>query len=84
VANGEPTKAGQVVQNTILGILAVAFTAWSGVVWQASRDIAERLDTMNSRLQAYQVENERRITTVEQQVNWAEECCARLLERVQR
>lgn len=49
----------------MLGVLAVAFLAWAGVVWGASKQLAEKFDNMRKDFHAYSLSMERRITEME-------------------
>lgn len=49
----------------MLGLLAVAFTAWAGVVWQGLRKISDKFDMLKQGLMDHLIKIERRLTSLE-------------------
>lgn len=49
----------------MIGILAIAFVAWAGVVWRASKLLSEKFDAMRADFHAYSIRVEHRITCLE-------------------
>lgn len=56
------------IQEALLGILAVAFLAWAGVVWKASKTLSEKFDNMRREFHEYTITMEHRITEVESMI----------------
>lgn len=54
------------LQEALLGVLAVAFLAWAGVVWRASRLLADKFDEMRADFHKYSVRVEHRLTRLEE------------------
>lgn len=55
----------QLWEEFLLGILALAFLSWAGVVWQASRSLGAKLDVMRSEFHEHNLSVEHRITAME-------------------
>lgn len=49
----------------LVGILALAFTGWAGVVWKASRHLTEKFGELNIELNRFMVSVEHRLTRLE-------------------
>jgi flagellar capping protein FliD len=68
--NNAPTKSGQQLTNTIIGMLAIAFLAWAGVVWDGTQSIANKMDSLANKIHDYQVQTENRLTELEGRTMW--------------
>lgn len=55
-----------IVQDVLLSLLAVAFLAWAGVVWRASKLLADKFDEMRTEFHASSLRVEHRLTRLEE------------------
>ena len=53
------------IMRVIVGILAVAFVSWAGVVWNASSDLMDKFDEMMREFRQYSISTEHRLTKLE-------------------
>lgn len=51
----------------MLGVLAVAFVAWAGVVWHGLREIAGKFDSLRTDVMNHLLGIERRLSCLEEQ-----------------
>ena len=53
------------VESVLLGVLAIAFTTWAGVVWHLMQRVLRKLDDLVTEIHSKQLIIEHRLTTVE-------------------
>lgn len=71
-----------ILQEAMLGVLSVAFLAWAGVVWKASKSLAEKFDKMRQDFHGYTISTEHRITVLEGLISTVEIETQRMGERI--
>lgn len=49
----------------LVGLLALAFTGWAGVVWKASRHLTEKFGELSIEMHRFMVNTEHRLTKLE-------------------
>ncbi len=59
-----PDMAMKLIE-VLVGILAVAFAGWAGVVWKASQNLSTKFDNMMTEFRRHVIATEHRVTKLE-------------------
>ena len=54
------------LEEALLAMLVIAFTAWAGVVWRASRALGDKFDRMRRDYHEHSMKVEQRLTRLEE------------------
>ena len=59
-----PDMAMKLIE-VLVGILAIAFAGWAGVVWKASQNLSAKFDNMMTEFRRHVIATEHRVTKLE-------------------
>lgn len=59
-----PDMAMKMIE-VLVGILALAFAGWAGVVWKASQNLSTKFDNMMTEFRRHVIATEHRVTKLE-------------------